>query len=71
MYSLTRFDCIYIYIYIYIYMYVCICISNYIPVCERAKENLGIYGSYNLGNNYQVLRVILVLMQLLPIQSTN
>ena len=26
-----------------------------IPVCERSKEKLGMYGSYPPGNNYQVL----------------
>ena len=37
------------YIYIYIYIYISI------PVCERSKEKLGMYGSYPPGNNYQVL----------------
>ena len=26
-----------------------------IPVCESSKEKLGMYGSYPLGNNYQVV----------------
>ena len=52
---------IYIYIYIYIYIiYNIIYIYIYyiyisIPVCERSKEKLGMYGTYHPSNNYQVL----------------
>ena len=38
-----------LYIYVYIYIYISI------PVCERSKEKLDMYGSYPPGNNYQVL----------------
>ena len=53
-----------IYIHIYTYIYYCdkniVMIKGHlsphsIPLCEKSKEKLGMYGSYHLGTNYQVL----------------